>query len=95
MRGKETNSGATCATSRSRCASRLAISAEMVDSYSYVEVEVRVHAPNVTATSVSGISAPIVLTSQAPFDVAVTSQPEEQERTDEGAVRGHFRSELL
>jgi len=38
---------------------------------------------------VSGLSASIVVTSQAPFHVAVTSQPEERERTDECAVRGH------
>jgi hypothetical protein len=57
--------------------------------HGHVKVEVRVHAPDVTATSVSGLSALIVLTSQSPFDVAVTSQPEERERTDECAVRGH------
>jgi hypothetical protein len=36
-------------------------------------LQMRVHTPRITATSVSGISAPIVLTSQAPLDVALTS----------------------
>jgi hypothetical protein len=43
---------------------------------------------------VFGLSSEIVLTSQAPFDVAVTSQPEEWERTDD-TVRGHATGELL
>jgi hypothetical protein len=45
----------------------------MVHSYNHVEVEVRVHAQDITATSVSGLSALIVVTSLAPFDVALTS----------------------
>jgi hypothetical protein len=47
-----------------------------------------VSTPRITATSMFGLSAPIVVTSQAPFDVAVSSQPEEQQRTDD-TVRGH------
>jgi hypothetical protein len=47
-----------------------------------------VSTPRITATSVFGLSALIVVTSQAPFDVAVSSQPEEQQRTDD-TVRGH------
>src|SRR5215210_6992360 len=70
-------------TLRGRRRARLAQTpAQVVHGHGYVEVEVCVHAPDVTATSVSGLSAPIVVTSQAPFDVALIFHPRSgRERT--------------
>jgi hypothetical protein len=54
----------------------------MVNSHPDVEVEVRVH-PRITSTLVSGLSALIVVTCAAPFDVAVTFHPaSRRERTN-------------
>jgi hypothetical protein len=67
----------------------------MVHSYSHVELEVRVHAQDITATSVSGLSASIVVTFAQLLSMSPSLPPEEQERTDECAVRGHVTGELL
>jgi hypothetical protein len=42
----------------------------------------------------SGLSAPIVLTSAELLSMSLSLRPEEQERTDD-TVKGHVRSELL
>jgi hypothetical protein len=60
----------------------------MVDSYRYVEVEVRVHTQDHHALGglrYFGADSPHV---PIPFHVALTSRPEERERTDD-TVRGH------
>jgi len=54
----------------------------MVHGHRHVEVSRCVSTPKITATSVSGISAPIVLTPQAPFAVAISFDPRgSRERT--------------
>src|SRR3954453_3997913 len=48
-----------------------------------------VSTPRITPPSVvCGLSAPIVFTSESPFDLALTSRPEGRHRTDD-TVRGH------
>jgi hypothetical protein len=66
----------------------------MVHDHSHVEVEVRIYTQDHRDLGVRPFCADRRHVSRAPFAVAVTSQPEEQERTDD-TVRGHVRSELL
>jgi hypothetical protein len=67
----------------------------MVHGHGHVEVEVRVYAQDhLRGRLLVGVGHHHVR--RAPFDVAVTSQPEEQERTDVCAVRGRVTGgELL
>jgi hypothetical protein len=66
----------------------------MVHDHSHVEVQVRVYTHRITATSFSGLSALIVLTSSELLSMSLSLRAEEQQRTDD-TVRGHVRSELL
>jgi hypothetical protein len=53
-----------------------------------------VSTPRITATSVSGLSASIVVTFAQLLSMSRSLPPEEQERTD-GTVRGHVTGEFL
>jgi hypothetical protein len=54
-----------------------------------------VSTPTITATSVFGLSAPIVVTCAQLLSTSRSLQPEEQEERTDDTVRGHVTSELL